>query len=77
MDVKTLRRAMAERVTFSILETIDVFTGARTVLKEFDYVIEAPNWTRDGRHLVYNSLGRICQYKECEATGNRLCSRLQ
>ncbi len=32
------------------------------MLKEFDYVIEAPNWTRDGRYLVYNSQGRIYTY---------------
>ncbi len=31
-------------------------------LKEFDYVIEAPNWTRDGCFLVYNSRGRIYTY---------------
>ena len=27
----------------SILEVYDVETGTRTVLKEFDYLIEAPN----------------------------------
>jgi TolB protein len=63
MDIETLRRFVKERDTFSILETVDVFTGARTVLKEFDYVIEAPNWTRDGRYLVYNSLGLIYKYE--------------
>jgi Tol biopolymer transport system component len=68
MNIDTLRRAMAERDTFSILETIDMHTGTRTVLKEFDYVIEAPNWTRDGSYLIYNSKGRIYQYEL--ATGN-------
>jgi Tol biopolymer transport system component len=63
MDIHTLRRYMAERDSFSILETVDVNTGARTILKEFDYVIEAPNWTRDGRYLVYNSLGRMYTYE--------------
>ena len=62
MDIQTLRQAMAERDTYSILETVDVFTGQRNVLKEFDYVIEAPNWTRDGKYLVYNSGGRIYTY---------------
>lgn len=46
----------------SILETYDVDTGERTVLREFDDVIEAPNWSRDGRYLVYNSGGRIYRY---------------
>lgn len=59
MDIHTLRQWLAKRDTFSILETLDVFTGVRTVLREFDTVIEAPNWTRDGRTLVYNSRGRI------------------
>lgn len=62
MDIETLRKFMAERDTFSILETVDVHTGERRILKEFDYVIEAPNWTRDGRFLVYNSQGRIYTY---------------
>ena len=63
MDIETLRKYMAERDTFSILETMDVDTRARTVLKEFDYVIEAPNWTRDGKYLVYNSQGRMYTYE--------------
>ncbi|NLG95812.1 MAG: TolB family protein [Chloroflexi bacterium] len=63
MDIHTLRQWIAQRDTYSILETVDVFTEARTVLKEFDYVIEAPNWTKDGRFLVYNSRGRIYTYE--------------
>lgn len=62
MNIDTLRQWVAQRNSFSILETLDVFTGVRTVLKEFDYVIEAPNWTRDGRFLVYNSRGRMYTY---------------
>jgi Tol biopolymer transport system component len=59
MDIHTLRRYMAERDSISILETVEVNTGVRTVLKKFDHVIEAPNWTCDGRYLVYNSSGRL------------------
>jgi len=62
MDINTLREWIAQRDSYSSLETVDVFTGIRTVLKEFDCVIEAPNWTRDGRYLVYNSRGRIYSY---------------
>ncbi len=63
MDIVTLRKYFAERDTFSILETIDVFTGVRTVLQEFDFVIEAPNWTRDSRYLVYNARGHMFTYE--------------
>jgi len=62
MDIHTLRKLIAERDSISILETVDVHTGNRSVLHEFDYVIEAPNWTRDGRFLVYNSRGRMYTY---------------
>lgn len=63
MDIHTLRKWVAERDTYSILETVDVHTGERKVIKEFDYVIEAPNWTQDGRTLVYNSKGRMYTYE--------------
>lgn len=43
----------------SLLEILDVSTGRRTVVKEFPYRIEAPNWTPDGRWLVYNSDGKL------------------
>ncbi len=62
MDIETLRQYVAQRDSYSILETVDVFSGERKVLKEFDHVIEAPNWTKDGRFLVYNSRGRIYKY---------------
>ncbi len=63
MDINTLRKWIAERDTYSILETIDVHTRERKILKEFDYVIEAPNWTKDGKTLVYNSKGHMYTYE--------------
>jgi Tol biopolymer transport system component len=63
MDIQTLRQLIAERDTFSILETVDIHTEGRFVLQEFDYVIEAPNWTQDGGYLVYNSRGHIYTYE--------------
>ncbi|MFN2125686.1 MAG: TolB family protein, partial [Candidatus Promineifilaceae bacterium] len=63
MDIETLRKWIARRDSFSILETVDVHTGVRRVLHEFDTVIEAPNWTRDGRYLVYNANGHIYTYE--------------
>ncbi len=62
MDIETLRQYMAQRDSISILEAIDVHTGARSVLKEFDYVIEAPNWSQDSKYLVYNSRGHMYKY---------------
>ncbi len=55
-------RQVESRNVRSILETVDVATGARTVLAEFDELIEAPNWTTDGKRLVYNSCGRIFEF---------------
>lgn len=46
----------------SILEVYDIETGERKVLAEFDFVIEAPNWSADGTYLTYNSQGRIYRY---------------
>ena len=43
----------------SFLEVYDVETGESKLLKEFDKVIEAPNWSADGRFLTFNSEGRI------------------
>ena len=63
MDIHELRARIAQRDTYSILETVDVQTGARKVLKEFDYVTEAPNWTQDGKFLVYNSRGHLYTYE--------------
>lgn len=63
MDINELRQWIAERDSISILETVDVHTGVRSILKEFDYVIEAPNWTQDGRNMVYNSRGHMYMYE--------------
>ncbi|MDR0428969.1 MAG: transporter [Tannerellaceae bacterium] len=58
-------QAQNSQVT-SILEIMDITTGKRTVLKEFPYLIEAPNWTMDGTWLIYNSKGKL--YKISPAT---------
>ncbi len=62
---KGVKNPMAEynrEKDISLLEVYDVETGERTLLKEFPYLIEAPNWSRDGKFLVYNSRGRIYKY---------------
>ena len=43
----------------SSLQVFDIETGEVTTLKEFDQVIEAPNWSADGKFLTYNAGGRI------------------
>lgn len=46
----------------SILEIYDLETGKSEVVQEFDYLIEAPNWSPDGKFLVYNSNGKIYKF---------------
>ncbi len=42
----------------SALEILDVASGARQVIYRSEQPFEAPNWTRDGSALIYNSSGR-------------------
>jgi Tol biopolymer transport system component len=51
------------RNVISILETVDVTSGERKVLQEFENLIEAPNWLKDGKNLIYNSMGHIYSYE--------------
>lgn len=53
---------MSEKKMISVLQTYDVTTGERKVLRRFDEHIEAPNWGMDGTFLVYNSQGHIFRY---------------
>jgi TolB protein len=39
------------------IELLDVDTGRRTTVFRSDRPIQAPNWTRDGRFLIYNADG--------------------
>lgn len=43
----------------SQLTTIDIETGAQTIVFETDANIEAPNWTPDGQALIFNAGGEI------------------
>jgi Tol biopolymer transport system component len=47
----------------SRLEVLDVETGARRVLYTSACHFEAPNWSRDGRTLVFNQEGRIYTFQ--------------
>jgi Tol biopolymer transport system component len=46
----------------SRLEILDVTTGMREVICETDTHIEAPNWSRDGKYLIYNSGGKLYKF---------------
>jgi len=43
----------------SAIELLDVNTGARKAIFHAEDSIQAPNWTPDGRRLVYNHNGRM------------------
>ncbi|MCC8142609.1 MAG: transporter [Tannerellaceae bacterium] len=49
----------AQSSVTSILEIFNTENGERTVVKEFPFLIEAPNWTPDGEWLIYNSQGKL------------------
>ena len=74
METNIMQRMSDERDTYSILETVNIHTGMRTTLKEFEDVIEAPNWTSDGRCLVYNRLGHIALDNIADGIRNMLAS---
>jgi Tol biopolymer transport system component len=43
----------------SLLEVFELATGSRTVIYRTADHIEAPNWTRSGTHLIFNSEGLL------------------
>lgn len=53
--------AMAQQSSkvISYLEIYDLETRTHSVLKEFPFLVEAPNWTPDGKHLVVNKGGKL------------------
>ncbi|MDR2514888.1 MAG: hypothetical protein LBD02_06745 [Christensenellaceae bacterium] len=53
---------MAEPKLVSVLRIYDLETGSAQVIKEFPERMEAPNWTPDGKELVYNSGGGIYRF---------------
>jgi len=46
----------------SHLEVLNIETGHRKILYSSPHSIQAPNWTADGRKLIYNSKGHLYQY---------------
>lgn len=43
----------------SCLEIFDIAAGTHTVIREFPFLIEAPNWSLDGKWLLVNKGGRL------------------
>jgi TolB protein len=61
-DVRIVRPAKADFVPYhdyigSRLEILDVATGHRQMIHDAAQPFEAPNWTHEGRALIYNSSG--------------------
>lgn len=52
----------------SRLEIMEVSTGRRKVLYNTPNSIQAPNWTADGKQLIYNSEGQLYQFNINEET---------
>ncbi len=48
---------------YSTLEIFDVITMERSTVFKLERHIEAPNWTKDGKFIIYNSEGLIWQYE--------------
>jgi Tol biopolymer transport system component len=59
MNTRKESRKVEDRGVVSILEIVNAATGERRALAEFQELIEAPNWTRDGKRLIYNSGGLL------------------
>jgi len=47
----------------SNLEIMEVETGLRKIKYQSAYSIQAPNWTPDGKKLIYNSKGHLYNYE--------------
>lgn len=67
-NVRIIRPAGPELVPYqdylgSNLEIMDIETGHRQVLYYSAHSIQAPNWTVDGKKLIYNSKGLLYNYE--------------
>jgi Tol biopolymer transport system component len=59
VDVPATAEAGSDTLSPSRLELLDVATGHRRVVYTSRAHFEAPNWSRDGRFLLFNQDGRI------------------
>ncbi len=66
-NVRIVRPADADFIPYkeyigSHLEVMDVETGNRKILYSSAHSIQAPNWTPDGKTLIYNTKGHLYKY---------------
>jgi hypothetical protein len=50
----------------SNLEVMDVTSGQRKIVYHSAHSIQAPNWTKDGKKLIYNTKGKLYNYDLAE-----------
>lgn len=56
----------------SHIEVMDVFSGHRRILHSAPNSLQAPNWTKDGRHLIYNTEGLLYTYDLADGNISKL-----
>jgi len=47
----------------SVLELLEIKSGHRRIIYSAENVFEAPNWTRDGKALIFNRDGRLYRFE--------------
>lgn len=52
----------------SHIEVLDISTGNRKILYTAPNSLQAPNWTLDGKSLIYNSEGKLFQFELTKLT---------
>lgn len=57
--MEQVRNIVDRSKDISYLEIFDITTRESVVVQKFNYLIEAPNWSKDGKSLYYNSKGNI------------------
>ena len=58
----------------SHIEVMDVQTGLRKILYSAPNSLQAPNWTRDGKNLIYNSEGLLYKFDLASGSVSKLNS---
>ena len=59
VELKPIAPSPDQRVLYSTLETVPVSSGDRQVVYFAEGRFEAPNWSRDGKHLLFNRNGHL------------------
>ncbi|MEE1063958.1 MAG: transporter [Paludibacteraceae bacterium] len=62
MKTLKIQKPIENRNVKSILNIFDLKTGEYETVAIIDALAEAPNWENNGKHLVYNSLGRLYRF---------------